>query len=218
MSIKEKPRRKILWVFDAINGTRQIQEYGQICVVEIDFLELTHNDPDSPSLKDIKNILCTQLEKRLGVVEIVEKYTDDWDSATHFLLEVDREKFGREHTWFKSESTHECGQLRVNLDAGTIQYGNKEPVTVSPKEMRVAFLALLIEGDGQIVEYVKIAKDLGMNCWNEGVKEGDKDVHRSVHQLKKDVRKFLIKRVKVPASKVDIMITAERNAGFKINC
>ncbi|KKS81636.1 MAG: hypothetical protein UV55_C0011G0030 [Candidatus Gottesmanbacteria bacterium GW2011_GWC1_43_10] len=50
-----------------------------------------------------------------------------------------------------------CGNLRIDLEQGTICYGNNNPIEISPSNNIVKFLVILMRG-GKAIEYVEIAK------------------------------------------------------------
>jgi len=111
-----------------------------------------------------------------------------------------------------------CGLLRVDQAGGTIQYDDNTPFPSSPEERPMKFLVLLVENRGKLVKYIEIAKTMNMNCWHPGAKKEDKDIHRNVQLLKKDVKKFLVNNVKIPEKEFDKMIINERNVGYKVEC
>jgi len=114
-----------------------------------------------------------------------------------------------------STKIFECGELKINLLKTTMQYKNKPPIDISPDNDIIKFLVHLIKSKGEVVEYVEIAKNLGLNCHHEGV--SNKEVARGVQYLKRDARKVL-KQAGLTKEEVEKMITAKKNIGYKLVC
>ena len=108
-----------------------------------------------------------------------------------------------------------CGNLRIDLEQGTICYGNNNPIEISPSNNIVKFLVILMRG-GKAIEYVEIAKQLEMNCWHEGAT--NKDVAREVQFLRRDLVAFLINKISIPQNEIKKMILSKPSFGYKLNC
>lgn len=108
-----------------------------------------------------------------------------------------------------------CGNLRVDIDEGVVNYKNNRPVEVEPNNKNIKFLTLLIKSKG-IVEYEQIAKELKMDCWHEGVI--NRDVARDVQFLRRDLVVFLRDKVGFTKREIRNMIVNKKNIGYKVSC
>lgn len=108
-----------------------------------------------------------------------------------------------------------CGKLQLDLDNGTLRFGDNPSVEISSNNKIIQFLELLMLNQ-RVVEYVEIAKSLGMNCWHENVE--NKDVAREVQYLKRDLGIVLREKVGMSNKYLRDMIISKKNIGYKLRC
>lgn len=108
-----------------------------------------------------------------------------------------------------------CGKLHLDLEKGTLCFGGKPPVEISPDNQIIRLLILLMRYR-RIVGYVEIANILDMNCWHENVE--NKDVAREVQYLKRDLKNYLRDKVGMSNLNIRNMLISKKNVGYKLHC
>lgn len=219
MTPQETADKRILWVLHEIQKQRRIQEYG-LSVIEPSFKELIDSDTNTPSLKDVKNILLTQLERRFKVLEIVNFRDEGWEDLSRCILQIDdTKKFEKLYKKYKRKFPKELqknvlryGLLKLDLVKGKISYSNLPAVEVELNQKSIKLLILLMRNK-RVVEYHEIAKDLKLNCWREGVVNSE--ISHQVNSIKKDLVN-LLKKAGMSNAEIHKMITNKEKIGYKL--
>ena len=107
-----------------------------------------------------------------------------------------------------------CGLLKVNISQSTIQYKDNTVVEISTGNNIIKFLILLME-NRRVVEYIKIAKELKLNFYHEGM--ANEEVAREVHFLRRDLINYL-KTLGMSKTETQQMLVTKRNVGYKLRC
>ncbi len=110
----EEANKEILWVLRVLKKTIEVEGYGKICVINVNFSDLMLEYPNSPSLTNIRHIVRNQLEKKHKVLEIVDTNNDKWYGSTRFILEIKEQKF--EKLYKEYEPTELKGKVNLKKD------------------------------------------------------------------------------------------------------
>lgn len=234
MNPEEDANKEILWVLRIIKKAIRIQGYGLVCVIKVDFPELMHKYPDSPSLANIRRIVRNQLEKTYGVLEIVETYDKEWHKATKFVLEINEKKFENLYTKFRNTKSNpkdknykkniECHGLSYSFETSQLSYsGRKQHISPETREMK--FFITLHKNRGTTVDYKTIAREVGTQSY-EDLSEGRKINHEDLNNkdfsedasfLRRDFRNIALS-LGMPAEKIAGMIRTIIKQGYQLTC
>jgi len=148
-------------------------------------------------------------------------YFKKLENFNMYFNEVEKELIEKEKDSPKIVNNNlelKCGDLVLNLTKATLQYKDNKPIEIEPENREIKFLKLLMESKGEVIKYWEIAKMLNLKCIEQGVTEIDIEVFsREVQFLKRDLNKFLIK-AGFEQEKLDKMVVAKKNMGYKLNC
>jgi len=220
-----------MWVLDAINRELELQFLKQLIVIDFNLEDLISKDLDSPTISDSRKVIYL-LEKKYKLIEITEidnlkerkahqKYGLDYspsrETATSFVFKIsNRQKFDDLYHKFKEKTPAtsnvlSCRNLVLNLTQGTVKYGEKDPIEISPNMDEVKFLALLMSND-RIVKYDEIADKLDMTAQVTGRDQ----MIKSVQYLRRDIVPIL-ENAGMTRKAIQDMIISKRNVGYKLN-
>lgn len=113
------------------------------------------------------------------------------------------------------DKIHMYKDLIIDLNRCIMQYEGHR-INISPDNNPIKFLILLIEKAEFLVEYVEIAKRLGLNSYQE--EDKNKDVAREIQYLKRDLGKELRKEKlsESAVNKLKDMIIFKKNLGYML--
>lgn len=221
---------------------RQIDEYCQELydiveknVEEIeDEIETCYNSNSSNDLPDfyINTDIFSNLKQPFSNFRNVEINADwnktigEMNKGCSILKELSRkiepknistecqDLFSHVKDYIKKMTLLECGDLKLDLERGTLQYKSNKPLDISIGIQVSRFLILLLKNEGKILEYKKVARELDLGSYH---KDWDnKDTGEELRYLNRDLR-LLLKEVGMTKSEIDSYFSIVTNVGFRFN-
>jgi hypothetical protein len=104
-----------------------------------------------------------------------------------------------------------AGKLQLNLQQGTIQYGDNKPVEVSTEREEIIFLKQLLENE-RIVSYEELAWKLG---FLQKGQEMNKIIASYVQRVRRDLFNYLNEN-NIPCKELKSLMKTKTNKGYKI--
>jgi len=158
---------------------------------------------------DWKNTV-TKLNKSYGLLKDLSRKVDKNGIST-----PNQDLFDRVKNYIKGVTFLECGDLRLDLERGTLQYKLNKPQNVSIGTQVIRFLIMLLKSDSKILEYKKVARELDLNSYHRDW--NNKDTGEELRYLNRDLHE-LLKKSGMSKTEIDSYISIVTNVGFKLNC
>lgn len=197
---------------------------------DIEDIDILWEEKISPEvyrfLGKIENILLEEGYPKYELTEELGKLFQEVDSALDRIIKQDEEDFAKlvaekmdknpfiknEDRLFKPKVNRrlKTGSLRLDLTAGTLQYGDNSLVEISPNKIEIRFLAFLMSNP-RIVKYEELGKELLSNPSNA--------LPRDIQFLKRNLLAYLRKGANMPERQVKAiskMIEAIQGEGYKL--
>ena len=139
----------------------------------------------------------------LALEEDVEKYPHDFFSRDDSLKKK-KVTLDNELKW---------GDLKLFPSTARLKYKDKKEIDIGLGTNPIKFLILLMEGQGEVIQYIKIAEECQLSCFND--KASNKSVSPEVQTVRRDLIKEL-ERAGMLQEEASSMIKPVTNIGYKL--
>lgn len=102
--------------------------------------------------------------------------------------------------------TFKCGELIVNFDNATLQYGDNKIIRISPENRESKFLYLLIKWQDRVVVDEIIAERLNLKGRQA----------RDVQFVMRDLKKLYLRKAGMPKSAIKTMFLRKKDRGYQL--
>jgi hypothetical protein len=166
------------------------------------------------NLRDVEidnswNEEITKLNKSYGLLRELSHKVGPGD-----IPAINQKLFDEIEEYIKGVTILECGDLKLNLERGTLQYKLKKLQNVSIATQVVRFLIMLLRSKGKILEYKKVARELDMNFYHKDW--NNKETGEELRYLNRDLH-TLLKRSGMSKIEIDSYMSIVTNVGYKFD-
>jgi len=159
--------------------------------------------------------LKLQFLKRRVIKEKHELDIKNQDEVFNKICEQDEKINDLENKDY--QESYRCGKLLLDLKRGFLKYKNNNSILITPLNREIKLLEILMQKEGEVVEYIELAGVMDLSCAHEGASNTDKVLRREVQLVKKILVK-LLKNAGMTVKDVGNMIRSITKSGYKLLC
>lgn len=117
-----------------------------------------------------------------------------------------------------SKEVYEWNELVLNLENATLTYKNNSPKNNISKTREIRLLRLLMKKHGNVVNYLEVAKEVGIDTSDEDIspRSINKAVAEDIHKIRRDLIDNYLIPVGMKAREAKSIIINIRSTGYKL--